>query len=124
MAVTPAPAKAVAKTSVKASVDKVKKAEAKAPVSKAKLVDRVGLVVNREVATLGEIEEAVVSYYLGEGRRPPTSSTGPEYLKIRKKVIDSMIEEFVLSQEAAAMTIEVSDKEAEKQAESEIESIK
>ncbi len=97
---------------------------AKKAAVKARMVDRVGLVVNHEAATMGEIEEAVVSYYLGEGKRPPSSTSGAEYQKIRRKVIDAMIEEFVLSQEAAPLSIEVSDKEAAKQAEMEIEAIK
>lgn len=102
----------------------VKPAEKAAVRSKVRTVDRVGLVVNHEAATMGEIEEAIASYYLGEGRRPPASLAGAEYQKVRRKVLDAMIEEFVLSQEAAPMSIEVSDKEAEKQAEAEIEAIR
>jgi len=120
-AVTPTQGPKTVKAEKAVKVDKAVKA-VKTP--SAKVVDRVGLIVNREAVTMGEIEESIVSFYLSQGRRPPESAAGAEYQKIRKQVIVSVIEELVLSQEAEALSIQVSDKEAEKQAEAEIETIK
>ncbi len=109
------------KAAVPAKKTSAKKASKKVDL---KTVDRVGLIVNRESVTVGEIEEAVVSEYLQSGRRPPSSPSDPEYLKVRKSVVEGMTQEMILSQQAAAMTVEVSDKEVEKQAQAEVDSIK
>ena len=86
-------------------------------------LDRTVLVVNDEVLTQGELDEAMASYFVMAGRKPPAPST-PEFKKVRRDVLDSIIKESLLSQEADTMGLTVNESEIDKQVSDQLEGIR
>jgi peptidyl-prolyl cis-trans isomerase SurA len=84
----------------------------------AELVDRVVAIVNDEVITLSELEDAVSPYL----REVETSAYGPEkkremVFKIRQETLERMIERKLTEQQGEASGVSVSDREVDRQIE-------
>ncbi len=68
----------------------------------AAVIDRIAAVVNNEVITLSEVD----------GQIPPNAAVSPgEQVRLRRQVLDRLIEAVLVSQEAARLNITVSDQE-------------
>lgn len=91
--------------------------------AKRELLDKVGLVVNKDVYTIGEIQEALTAAYLIQGKRPPASDNADSRL-IKQQVLQRLIEEALLSQEAERRGLEVAESELERTVEKEIEDLR
>lgn len=84
----------------------------------AELVDRIVAIVNDEVITLSELEEAV-SPYVGQIR---TAGYGPEkkqemLFKVRQDILNRMIERKLTEQQGEALGVSVSEREVDERIE-------
>lgn len=85
---------------------------------RADVVDRIVAIVNDEVITLSELEEAVLSC----ADQVQTAALSPEqhqemHFEIRREVLDRMIQRKLTEQQGEALGVSVSDREVEQQIE-------
>ena len=74
------------------------------------LVDRVVAVVNGELVTLFELNEKL-DKMLSQAQGISISQNDPEYVELQRRVLDSMINDILITQAAAKLKITVSETE-------------
>jgi len=91
--------------------------------SAAKVVDSVALIVDQDVMTQGELDEATQAYFANQQMKPPKPDT-PEYQEAKKQAIDNFIREVLLAEEADKEKIEIEDGEIDRAVDSQIQNMK
>jgi len=95
---------------------------ATSPVA-AKVVDSVALIVDQDVMTQGELDEATQAYFSNQQMKIPNSNTA-EYQEAKKQAIDIFIREVLLAEEADKEKIEIQDGEIDHAVDSQIQNMK
>jgi peptidyl-prolyl cis-trans isomerase SurA len=75
------------------------------------VVDRIIAVVNDDVITLSEMEDAAKDYFTRIKAQAPASEVDRILAKAREEVLSSMIDQFIVRQQAEKLSIAVSEKE-------------
>jgi peptidyl-prolyl cis-trans isomerase SurA len=86
-------------------------------------LDKTALVVNQDVVTENELEEAIAAYFAAQGRQTPPPS-GADYKKVRNEIIDTVINELLMSQAADSMGVSIADEDLDRQVDQQIEGIR
>lgn len=79
----------------------------------AQIVDKVAAIVNGELITLFELDQRVNTFLASVAGGRTLSTTSPEYEDLRRRVLDSMIDDILIRQEAARLKATVGDAEIE-----------
>ena len=85
-----------------------------APLSQADVVDRVVAIVNDDVITLSEVNEEGKALFQRVAEEAPASELSEALKQVRKSVVEKLIENKILLQEAKKANISVSDAEIDK----------
>jgi parvulin-like peptidyl-prolyl isomerase len=86
-------------------------------------LDKTALVVNEDVVTENEIEEAVAAYFAAQGSKMPVPG-GAEFKKARNEIVETVINELLMSQAADSMGVSVSDEDLDRQVDQQVEGIR
>jgi parvulin-like peptidyl-prolyl isomerase len=86
-------------------------------------LDKSALVVNQDVVTENELEEAIAAYFAAQGRQTPPIG-GVEYKKARNEITDTVINELLMSQAADAMGVTIADEDLDRQVDQQIDGIR
>lgn len=87
-------------------------------------IDKTALVVNQDVVTEGEIEEAVASYFAAQGRTSMPSTANAEYRKVRRDVVDTLTTELLAAQAADSMGVSIPQEDLDRQVDAQVEGIR
>jgi parvulin-like peptidyl-prolyl isomerase len=89
----------------------------------AKVVDSVALIVDQDVMTQGELDEATQAYFANQQMKTPNPNT-PEYQEAKKQVIDNFIREVLLAEEADKEKVEIEDGEIDHAVDNQVQNMK
>lgn len=76
--------------------------------AKAELVDRIVAVVNNDVVTLSDLNNAGQPYFQAIMRKVPVNRQGAELSKARKEILHHLVDQLLIKQQAEKIGIEVS----------------
>jgi parvulin-like peptidyl-prolyl isomerase len=85
-------------------------------------LDRVAIVVNRDVITQVELNDQIDGYLSLKGLQAKPGSAA--FQKIRHEVVESMIQEILLAQEAEKLGVSVNEADVDKQVSDQMESVR